>query len=972
MDGDHYTEVKRLFVEVAELPEGERAARLAALSDDPEVVAEVLSLLEAGEGSTLLGLPIAAALGQFVGHPPEPGDTLGVWHLEREIGRGGMGSVYLAERSDGHFRQRAAVKVLAGLPRAEALALLARERQLLANLSHRNIARLLDGGATAQGQPFLVMEYVEGDHIDSYCRRQRAKVREVLVLFVTVCDAVAFAHRQLVVHCDLKPSNVLVDGEGRPVLLDFGIARLLDRVGAESAGGGTAGGPRSPAFTPGYASPEQKRDGSISTASDVYSLGVLLRELLAEASDRAHLSRLGLRELEAIVDRSTREEAAERYAGADELSADLRRLLDQRPVRALEGSPGYALRKRIARRWPWLAMAALFLATVGLFTLRLVAESRRAHGAEEAALHERDRSQGAERRAVRERDATRLARAEALRERDGAERARRQSEAERDRAREAERGAVRERNRAAQAEASARRTGEFLVSIFDDSRPDAESGDVPASRLLARAESRLDGELAGQDATRAELFHALARVQGKMGNPERARADARRAIALERKQDRPLVLAEMLHHYAVVVLQGFGTPDADDAEREALALRARHAPESEAHAESLASLGIVLTLHGKREEAAPLLERSLRIRERIDPRGLGTAESLESLAALELARRDRKRAIELYRRALALREAKVGTRHPDYLVAVQPLARALTGAREYEEAEALLNRALVERRRLHGEGSTLVAELSNQLATVYSETGRDLAAIPLYREYIEAHRRLEGPDSVGYGIGLFNLAMSLQNLGDDEGTVAGIREALGILTRHWTEPDPQMALMRTILGRSLMNLGRLAEGEEELEKALAARIQLSGPGQSDALRNEVWLAECELRRGELEAAAGRFARVEPLAAKLSRGGQRELRQVRALLLAAKGDVAGAERELVAAEEEAAASGFPKTKLALGRVYRAELLIGRGDPGQKEEGRLLARRLLDELTPLLLPGAAALDRLHALIGAPAAP
>src|SRR6185312_3072091 len=214
------------------------------------------------------------------------------------------------------------------------LALFTRERQLLATLTHPNIGRLLDGGATLQGRPYLVMEYIEGSHIDEHCRREQLGVRAIVVLFLTVCNAVASAHRQLVIHCDLKPSNLLVDGHGRPVLLDFGIARLAGRVGAEGDNGGAER--PAPAFTPGYASPEQRSHGAVSTASDVYSLGVLLGELLAGAADRRRYSALSLRELAAIVACATREDPAERYATVDALTADIRRFLDRQPLQALQ------------------------------------------------------------------------------------------------------------------------------------------------------------------------------------------------------------------------------------------------------------------------------------------------------------------------------------------------------------------------------------------------------------------------------------------------------------------------------------------------------------------------------------------------------------------------------------------------------------------------------------------------------------
>ena len=158
----------------------------------------------------------------------DEGDRLGAWRLVRRLAKGGMGAVYLAERADGHFEQRAAIKLIRGVPSAEMLAHFTRERQILATLQHPNIARLLDGGSTPAGQPYLVMEYVEGEPIDAYCKAHALPLDARLRLFEEVCGAVQFAHQRLIVHCDLKPSNVLVRADGTPVLLDFGIAKLLD------------------------------------------------------------------------------------------------------------------------------------------------------------------------------------------------------------------------------------------------------------------------------------------------------------------------------------------------------------------------------------------------------------------------------------------------------------------------------------------------------------------------------------------------------------------------------------------------------------------------------------------------------------------------------------------------------------------------------------------------------------------------
>ncbi len=232
---DH-AQVKALFNELADIEDPTaRQAHLAAMQLEPALAARVLALLQASEaGQTRFGAPVAGMLASAAATELALGDRLGAWTLRSELGHGGMGRVFLAERSDGHYEQRAAVKLLLGLSSEAALAQLAAERQILARLTHPHIARLIDGGTTPRGNPYLVMEYVEGRRIDDWCRAQGLGLDAVLELFAMVCEAVGYAHRQLVVHCDIKPGNVLVGADGRAMLLDFGIAQLQGQQGEDS------------------------------------------------------------------------------------------------------------------------------------------------------------------------------------------------------------------------------------------------------------------------------------------------------------------------------------------------------------------------------------------------------------------------------------------------------------------------------------------------------------------------------------------------------------------------------------------------------------------------------------------------------------------------------------------------------------------------------------------------------------------
>ena len=339
--------LRALFEAVADLPEAQRAERLAALDAEPALAERVLRMArDCDAEATSEATRIKRRLVGFDPAAPGPelgvGDTLGAWKLVAVLGEGGMGAVFLAERADGHFAQRAAIKLLRGQASESALRLLAAERQILAQLSHPNIARLLDGGATPLGRPYLVMEHVQGERLDRHLERVAPSLDQRLLLFRQICDAVAFAHAQLIVHCDLKPSNVLIDGAGRPLLLDFGIARLLD---ADASSGGMV-----KAYTPGYASPELQSGLPVGTASDVYSLGVLLKGMVGEAESARG-------DLAAIIRRATQPEPQARYASVQALGEDIERLRQRYPVQARAPTLRYRALRLLQRRWPGFTVA---------------------------------------------------------------------------------------------------------------------------------------------------------------------------------------------------------------------------------------------------------------------------------------------------------------------------------------------------------------------------------------------------------------------------------------------------------------------------------------------------------------------------------------------------------------------------------------------------------------------------------------
>ncbi len=438
MTPERWEHVKGVLAAAIELPAEERTPeRLSVLCEgDARLVAEIEGLLAAHDAAVeadfdahSLRVPPLAAEGDEV-RLPAIGQRLGPYRIDVEIARGGMGAVYGATRADDEFRKQVAVKIVdRAFPSPRSLEMFRHERQILAGLEHPNIARLIDGGTTRDGAPYLVMEYVEGERIDRYCEARSLSVEGRLRLFLRVCAAVHYAHQHLVVHRDIKPANILVTAEGEPKLLDFGIAKILSPPGDGEYRTLTASGPW--ALTPAYASPEQLRGEPITTATDVYSLGLVLYELLSRrhpydfgtrlphevariildtqpeppsaavrrprqvtndegASDEtapaalkpAEAERLHRRlagDLDTIVLKAIRKDPRERYASVEQFAQDIRRHLEGRPIAARNQTLRYRATKFVERHTLAVIVGAVVLATLSaavVMTVRSAAIAR--------------------------------------------------------------------------------------------------------------------------------------------------------------------------------------------------------------------------------------------------------------------------------------------------------------------------------------------------------------------------------------------------------------------------------------------------------------------------------------------------------------------------------------------------------------------------------------------------------------------
>ena len=562
-------EIERLFALALAHAPSERTAVLDRACSDPVVRREVESLLRADLAACgfLEPLPVHAA-----------GSRIGPYRLIRKIGAGETSRVYLATRDDGEYHQRVAIKLLRLGIDSQVLQRFHQERQILANLIHPNIARLLDGGSTPAGQPYLVMEYVDGEPLDVHCERGELSIAHRLELFGVVCQAVHAAHRNLVVHRDLKPGNILVDAGGAPKLVDFGIAKLLtpDWVGPRRERTATL----ARLMTPHYASPEQVTGKPISTASDVYSLGVILYRLLtgrrpyelgsmslheiervvcetvpsppSQALRGSRCERLP-RDLDNIVLMAMHKEPERRYASAQELADDLRRCLDRHPVRARPDTAGYRMSSFVRRHTAAVAASAAIAAVLvggALVTIR------QWHGAVAA-----------------------LTRAETERQ-------------------------------------IAQQTLAFLVELFK--APDCSEGigELSAHDVLARGVSRLRDEADQPRDTRAALQHTLGVVYRNLGDYQKAAALLEEAVAARSSApDRELELADSLYQLGGIDADNNHPDRAKELLARALAIRTRLlGPDDVSVADVLEELADNAGYKVPVQEAQDDLRRALEIR----------------------------------------------------------------------------------------------------------------------------------------------------------------------------------------------------------------------------------------------------------------------------------------------------------------------------------------------------------------------
>lgn len=767
MDPDLWRRLETIFFAALDVQPGERRAFLdVACAGDAALRAEVDAILAGHERAGGGGLSLAPGTGGGGGAGGGAtgetlrGKRLGPYRLEERVGRGGMGEVYRAERADDQYRQEVAVKLLRATLSPDEMARRFRvERQVLARLQHPNVATLLDGGVTEDGTPYLVMQYVRGSPITDHADTSRLALAERLRLFVTVCRTVHFAHSNLVVHRDLKPSNILVTPEGEVRLLDFGIAKLLDPEGMGVTAPLTE---EHLMMTPEHAAPEQILGDPVTTATDVYALGVLLYELLtgtrpfratlgpawhravceqdpprpsvalttlasgptvrdAATVARARATRVPVLrqqlrgDLDHIVLMALRKEPERRYASAEQFAEDVERFLEGRPVLARRDTVGYRTRKFLRRNRLAVAAAAIVMLTLLGATLLSLGQSR----------------------------ARALALAEATVERD-----------------------------------KAASLADFLLSVFDASAPATARGrTITARELLDRAALRIDQELATQPLARADLKLAIGRAYGALGLPDTALTLFQDALALRQTHGggEEAELAEALDQVGRGLAATGRTEDALPYMREALALRERVLGYRDTLvAATLTSMARMEIDNGRYAGAETFLDRAIDIH-RGAPGG-GGREMANALRFYWLTlnwQDENARGLPYVREALQVAERALPDGDPFRYHVAQDYALALQGAGELDSATALFRRVLDGYVRVEGPDHPDVAYAYHNLGRVLGAQGRSDEALDAYRRGLQVREAALGPDhpTVTYILHSYSIALALSGEVDSAAVV---------------------------------------------------------------------------------------------------------------------------------------------------------------------------------------------------------
>ncbi len=811
--------VKDLFYAALEQEPGRRDDFLRqACGGDPSLLAEVKSLIAALDQ----GVELSQAQPLDLLEQIEVPSAIGPYRLIRKLGSGGMGQVWLAEQIE-PLRRQVALKLIRGaLYDDTVLSRFQAERQTLALMDHPAIAKVLDAGATPDGQPYFVMEYVAGIPITEYCDQKRLTIPERLELCLKVCDGVQHAHQKAIIHRDLKPANILVvevDGAPVPRIIDFGLAKAITPVASDSAMLTHVGVVMG---TPAYMSPEQAEPGvsDIDTRTDVYSLGVILYELLTGSLpfdtrqkqpldqmlrrlreedalrpstriERGHqdsvtkaecrrtqpkqLAGLLQGDLDLITMKAMEKERTRRYGSPSELAADIERYLQHQPVVARPSSTGYRLGKYVRRHRLAVAMAASLAFLLAGFAVVQAIQLRRI-------TRERDR-------------------------------------------------AARERDRA-------NRETAFMTGMFKVSDPsEARGNSITAREILDQASAEIGTGLAQDPELQGQMMLTMGTVYDNLGLYSRAEpllqktVDIRRAVLGPEAPDTLtalLALAWNLERRGQYV-------QAEAMQRQVLASQQRVlGPQNPETLRTMSDLAAVLNDEGHYAESETLQRETLEIRRRLfGSENADTAASIINLATVLQLEGRYPEAEKLSREAVAIRTRLLGSDHPDTLSSDNNLANVLWREAKYPEAEKLDRQVLADRLRIYGPDNPLTLQTMTNLANVLHREGQDVEAEKLTRDTLEAQRRvlgLEHPETI---MSLNNLTAILSKEGKYVEAEKLGEEVLDLRRRVLGPEHPLTLRAMTNLSDSLGKLGRWQDAEKLLTQSLEIQRRVLKPNSPD-------------------------------------------------------------------------------------------------------------------------------------------
>ena len=866
LDSGRWKEMWALFEQAIVLPMEERPAFVKESCDDP-LIRKTLEELLAVDAKSLsfLEQPVIDGLPEpgtrldppSAGPQPRTPDRLGPYRLLHQVGQGGMGTVFLAVRDDDTFQRRVVVKLVRrGMESEDALRRLRTERQILASLDHPHIAELFDGGTTEDQLPYFVMEYVEGVPIDAYCDLNQLSIDERLILFRKVCDAVHYAHQNLVVHRDLKPSNILVTADGQPKLLDFGIAKVLNPELSSPELAPTATWQRM--LTPHYASPEQIRGKLVTTGSDVYSLGVLLYKLLtgrlpfrferqspheieqiltqtdpprpstvvagerlageavqalpgkepttAEISQwrsttPAELRRRLAGDLDSILLKALRSTPQQRYRSVEQLDADLDRYQKGLAVEARQGTWRYRAGKFIGRKRTVLAVSVSTFVLLLAFAAAMAWQSARV---------------------TRERDQARL------------ESAKKES------------------------------VLQLMLDVFgvnDPTLSDGEKASMTVGEALARSGGLLDRRLRKHPDLRAEILHATGTIYFNLGLHEQARAQLEESLELRRALfgDQHRDSAETLSALSNVVRDQGEMEEAEVMGREALEiLRDPDIAESpEDLLDPINTLVTTLCARGDYETAEPLAREGMALARELEGRDKDLAFFINSAAAARSAAGDYRESAALYRQSLALLETVWGQGHLTLVAPLNNLGVSLRLLGDPRGAVEAYAQALEVQRRALGDEHPNLAPTYNNLAAAEFMAEDYASALEHYRDSLRILRQSFGADNLHGFMVEIRVQATRGRLGEVDAAERELRELITRLRTRMPEGHWSVSIGESTLGEVLTTAGRYEEAEPLLVNSYLALLgQSRHRRKKDALDRLVKLYEILERPEEIERYRG--------------------------------------------------------------------------------------------------------------------